>query len=288
MSTVKMSERAILMRFSVGMPGKSRKDKNLTKQVQGQHALGKESGGWVKNRFPKWALEPLEKVAGQARTYHDAITLTFDAGIGILPSALVMEYREKMGEFCSRFESLVQSHFVPKYEEMIDWAKYAQNGTFDQSDYPAVDELLASFTFRVEPMPVPESSHFTATMSSLLGVDSLSVDQRIADVALEAQREVLRRLIEPVRKLAEKLVEAPKNGKLDIVYRDSLIGNILEIADLAPKLNIADDPAINAFAKEIRSLARFEPDILRESKGTRQTIADEAAATLKRLEAYKI
>jgi len=282
-----LAERAILMRLACGMPGKARKDKNLTQTVKGEHALGTESGSWIKQKYPKWALEPLEKVVNEARAYHGAVTLPFDNGIGILPGPLIPEYGDKMREFKGRFDNLVGSHFAAKYPEMIEWAKSEHNGTFDASDYPEVAEVLECFKFGTEPLPVPDAGHFSQTMAGLLGVDAEGVNVRVRDAMEEAQKELMRRLIAPVKAMAEKLAESPKEGKEDIVFRDSLIGNVLEIAGLAPKLNIGGDAQIDQWAKDLEIVfGRCKPDVLRKDKGLRESAQRDAAAIVKKMEGY--
>lgn len=276
------------MRMSAGMPGKSRKDRKLSDSVKSEHGLGHNSGSWVKNRFPDWALEKIEKVVTKAREYHAAVTLPFDAGIGILPAPLIMEYGDRMRQFAGEFRNLCETDFKARYPEMIEWAKVEHNGTFDASDYPDIEEVMQSFYFKTEPLPVPDAAHFEGTVKSLLGVDTEGVNVRVADAMQEAQRELMRRLIEPVRAMAVKLNEAPKEGKECPTFRDTLVGNVKEIAKLAPKLNIAGDPAIDAFVKEIERLAANSPDHLRKSNVTRKAVADDATAVLKKLEGYKI
>lgn len=288
MNTVKLADRACLMRLSVGLPGTARQDRKLSQEVKSEHSLGSNAGRWVKQKYPKWALEPIEKLVNEARAYHAAVTLPFDQGIGVLPAALVLEYGDKMREFKGRFDNLRDSHFKARYADMVEWAKVEHNGTFDPADYPPVEEVLPAFYFRSEVQPIPGSEHFTDTLKSLLGVDTESVDLRVNDAMAEGQRELMRRLIDPVRAMAAKLAEQPKEGRKDIVFRDTLIGNIKEIVELAPKLNITGDPAIDGFVKELDGLTRYTPDTLREDKATRSEAAAKAAETLKRLEGYKL
>jgi hypothetical protein len=103
---------------------------------------------------------------------------------------------------------------------------------------------------------------------------------------VEAQKELMRRLIEPVRAMAVKLAEQPKEGKQCPVFRDTLIGNVMEIAAIAPKLNIAGDADIDAFVKEVEGLTRYTPDGLRKSGVDRSAAASAAADVAKRMEAY--
>lgn len=276
------------MRMSAGIPGKSRTDRQLSEQVKGEHGLGSKAGSWVKKKFPDWALEPIEKLITQARAYHNAVTLQFDSGIGILPAALILEYGDKMQDFAGQFHNLKDSHFRVKYPEMIEWAKVEHNGTFTASDYPEIEEVMKSFYFKTEPLPVPDAAHFEGTVKSLLGVDTDGVNMRVQDAMEEAQRELMRRLIEPVRAMAARLSEQPKEGKKSPRFCDTLIGNVIDIARLAPKLNISGDPAIDAFVKDMTALRQYDPDELRNSEVKRSATAQAATELLKRLEGYKI
>lgn len=317
MSSYKLAERACLMRLSIGCPGEQRQDPELTADVKSEHKLGTQSGRWVKSLYPPEALKGIKKLDNEARAYHAAVTLPFDAGIGILPAALIMEYGDRIRHFKGMRDNLVENEFLKDPEKWIRWAITAHNGTFDPSQYPGCREVSSSatpssvtarllgqdyefdaeefrrvmrqkFSFRCEPLPVPDAAHFEGTLSSLLGVDAEGVNVRVADAMQEGMRELMKRLIEPVQAMASKLSEQPKSGKDDVIFRDSLIGNVKEIAELAPKLNISGDPQIDAFAKEMAALASYAPDKLRKDKVTRSQAAKAASDMLDKLSGYKL
>jgi hypothetical protein len=287
------------MRLTMGLPGEFRQDDSLTQDVKKEHNLGQQAGKWVKALYPPEALADIKKLDNEARTYHDAITLPFDKGIGILPAALIMEHAERMRTFMGRREALVNARFMADPQKWIDWAHTNHNGTFDPSLYPGcykdeatgtwmVDadkfrkEMKAKFYFRTEPLPVPDSKHFETSVKDLLGLDSESVNIRIEDAAKEAQQELLRRMLKPVAHMAATL------KKEDPRIFDSLIGNVKEIADIAPKQNLTDDPVINELAKEMAGLVQYTPDNLRKSAGTREAAAMKAQALMDRLSGYKL
>src|SRR6516162_1992554 len=176
-----LGETASLMRMSAGMPGKLRKDRAVSEEVKTTKGLGAHSGAWIKIKFPDWALGPIEGLVNKARAYHAAVTLPFDAGIGILPAALIMEYGQRMQAFADKFTELKESHFKARYPEMIEWAKKEHNGTFDATDYPEIDVVMEAFYFRIEPLPVPDAGHFKETIKSLLGVSCEQVNYRVQD-----------------------------------------------------------------------------------------------------------
>lgn len=317
----RLGDRAVLMRVSMSLPGENRQDPALSSTVKTEHGLGAQSGRWIKSLYPKKALEGIKKLDNEARAYHAAVTLPFDTGIGILPAALIMEYGDRMREFRGRREVL-RDEFLNNPEEWIAWAIKEHNGTFDPDLYPGcskvdgsatpqnveavllgndfvVDrevwkrEMGSKFEFGAVPLPVPDGGHFADTVASLLGTDVQAVDQRVRDAAKEAERELLRRLLEPVVAMAQKLAEMPKTGKdgkakSDIVFRDSLVENLREIASLGPKLNISGDPEIDRFCAEIKALSAVKPDTLREDKAVRADIQKKADDLAKRLAGYNL
>jgi hypothetical protein len=293
-SQYKLAERAVLMRLSIGLPGENRQDKPLTESVKGEHGLGAGSGKWIKQLYPTEALACIKKLDNEARAYHAAVTLPFDAGIGILPAALIKEHADRMRQYAGMRAALVESHFLAKYQDWVDWARKEHNGTFDGSLYPGVDALREKFYFKTEPLPVPDAQHFQGTLSSLLGVDAESVNIRVQDAMVEAQRELMARLIAPVKAMADKLSEAPKvdvktgQPKDDIVFRDTLVGNVQQIAELALKLNIFGDANIDKFCAEMAALTRYTPKVLREDKATRAEAAAKAADLFRRLDGYTL
>lgn len=315
-----LQERAVLMRFSAGLPGQSRKDKRTTAEVKVSKGLGEHSGKWIKDLWPEDALKPIKTKVNEARDYHNTVTLPFGvkgddaseesatpaiAGIGILPAALIVEYGDKMRQFKGELEVLVEK-FLENPQQWIDWAITNHNGTFDHTNYPGCSEdtrwidsdefrrvMRKKFYLRTEPLPVPNANQFTEQLHSLLGTDADSVDLRVRDAHIEAQRELLRRMIEPVKAMADKLTEVPKvgkNGKVrdDIVFRDTLVSNIKDIAALVPKLNLSGDSQIDGFAADMAKLGDVDPEKLRDDTAVRSQAAQQADEMFKRLSSYKI
>lgn len=313
------------MQFSGGMPGTSRKDKRTTEEVKREKSLGTQAGKWIAELYPPGAMDEIASKIDEARNYHYKVTFPFvskgeeepqeeneagkkskrkTSGMGILPALLIPEYREKMRVFKNEVDHLVESTFLHDPQKWIDWAVNEHNGTFEPKNYPGCvrdeagtvtldidkfrDVMRKKFYVRSEVMPVPNAEGFTQSLSELLGTDAHSVDLRVADAEKEAQRELLKRLIGPVQKMAEKLTEQPKGKQKDVVFRDTLIGNIAEIVELAPKMNLTGDIVINAFVDEMKDLTKYTPEDLRDDKGKRNEAAEKAADIMKRMSGYKL
>jgi hypothetical protein len=321
-----LSDTSVLMRFSAGLPGMGRKDKAVTAEVTADKAIEEGTGEWRKKLWPKDALKAVKTKQGEARAYHDKVTLPFGsrgdddasdtgeqkpdaiAGIGLLPAVLIKEYGDNMRRYVGEMEKLVED-VITRGPELIAWAFKAHNGTFEPENYPGCSldsngqpvldmavwsaKMRRKFYLRTEPLPVPNASHFADTVTQLLGVDAYSVNVRVRDAGDEARKEVMRRLLEPVAAMAKKLAEQPKAGKdgkvkEDIVFRDTLVGNIREICELAPKLNVTGDPEIDKAVAEVEALTRYTPNALRDDKSLRSEAQRKAEETLARLSGYRL
>lgn len=293
-----LAQRAVLMRLSLGLPGQERQDKQLSADVKSEHSLGQNAGKWVKALYPPEALAKIKQLDGKAEKYHKTLTLPFDEGVGILPAGLITEYADKMRQFKGERDALIDDTFLSDPEKWVAWAHANHNGTFDAALYPGCTmnssgnwtldadvfrtEMRKRFYFRTEPVPVPDSAHFENNVKSLLGLDADSVNIRIEDAAKEAQAELLKRLMEPVQYMAETLSkEKPR-------IFETMVTKIEDIIGLAPKLNLAGDPAIDNFCREMQKLVRYNADTLRDSDRTRKEIGAEAKALMDKLAGYKM
>lgn len=309
-----LAERAVLMRLAIGLPGEARQDQELSESIKSEHKLGKDAGKWLKQLYPKEALAKIKSLHNEFRDYHNSVTLPFDKGIGILPGKFIPEYGDKAREFALKLEPLVDE-FVSDPWKWIRWAVEQHNGSFDPTLYPGckenepmveaatgekytldVDQFRArvkkQFRFRTDPLPVPQSKAFEDTIASLLGTDAQAVDNRVHQLARDSSALLLKRLLKPVAKMAEKLGEQPplkKNGEQaeDIIFRDTLVENIQEIVRLASELNLTDDPVITGFIAECEKLTRYSPQVLRDDKATRAEAQKAADALAKKMADYQ-
>lgn len=295
---MQLRETAVLMRFSAGVPGEMRQDKRVTDDVKREKQLGQNSGKWEKFLFPPEALRNTKAKINEAREYHNRVTFPFDTGIGILPAALIEEYGETMRQYAGEIQNIYETEFLSNPDKWIAWAKREHNGTFEPKNYPGCkldgygvvtfdpdefrEKMRKKYYFKTDPMPVPASGQFHATIATLLGTDTESIDQRVAEARSESQRELLRRLLEPVKHMVETL--AKDNPR---IFK-TLVGNVKDIVDLAPKMNLTGDAGLDQLIKDVASLTRYGTEVLKESDVTRLEARKAAEALVEKLSAYKL
>lgn len=314
-----LKDNAVLMRLSLGLPGKSKKDKKTTAEVRAEKTM--TQGRWINDLYPEGALDGVSKLQGEAGAYHRKVTFPFggsgeddgpDAirGVGVLPGKLIIEYQKMMAEFREKMEVQVE-RFLDRGQEYVTWAAVNQNGAFDARNYPG-SSMSASgevtldmgawrsamrkrFYLRHEPLPVPDKEHFSESMSELLGVDADSVTERVRDVGVEMQRELLRRMSQPVVHMAHKLAGqtcpcAACKGRPSKTnsFHDSLVGNVQEIVELIPAMNLGGDPQIAEFGRLMAGLTVVGPATLKGDAAERERVAKAAADIAAKMAAYTV
>lgn len=279
---MRIEEKAMLVKFSVSMPGKARKDKILTAAVKAKEHLGENAGKWLKQLWPDEALEPMEKISNEARAYHYQRTLPWtDEGYRILPTLAHTEYTVTMKKFRGEFE-LAAEIFVNRLQEWIEWAKIQHNGTFNADNYPPAQKLRSKCGMSAEFTPIPCASDFRVQLADdELAAMTASLDARVNEAVKEAHADLWQRLVAPLQAMADKLKD-PK-----AIFRDSLVGNLKEITTLIPMLNLQADENLSTFAAEVETqLATLKPQDLRDDAKARTDAQRRAAEILAKMSAY--
>jgi hypothetical protein len=77
------------------------------------------------------------------------------------------------------------------------------------------------------------------------------------------------------------------DGAVSHAFRDSVVGNIRELLDTLPTLNITEDKNLTEIAQQIeQELCAHTPDELREDEAARKQTAQAAGQILTSMEAY--
>jgi len=277
-----ITKKAMLVRLSISQWSARRFDFKATHKVIAEYGAKEDAGRFNKLLIDHDAVKRYQKAANEAREFHYTNTLPWgDDNARILPSTNYLAYTQKMRELRSTFENSVDE-FVEAYPTLIEKAKADLNGLFSFADYPDQHSLREKFRFAVRVSPVPASNDFRV----LLADDEVNriksdIETTIKESIAGAMKDAWERLIWVVGNVAERL------GKVDAVFRNSLIDNMAKLCDILPKLNLTDDPKMTQIIKEVKEvLVPLDPDELRESKVIRKKAADRAQDILKRMSAY--
>lgn len=258
-----LNEKAMLVSLNVTEWNPYRTDPKATDDTIKANGAKRGSGRFNKLLVDLYSVKQYRRAMGDARTFHYANTLPWsDTGARILPSQNYFEYVKAMRQLKANWEAAV-SEFVREYPALIAQAESDLGGLFRRQDYPRADEVAAKFSFNIQVSPLPSSDDFRVD----LGDDEVKaiqadIEARVTAQVQESVLDLWSRLQNAISHMVERLRGSDK------IFRDSLVGNINELTDVLPKLNITGDPNLAKAISEAKAgLANLDPDTLRKNPG---------------------
>jgi hypothetical protein len=278
--TASLTERALLAALNIREWRGRRRDREVTESVAREHGADRTAGCYTKALVPKTFFAPIAQVRTEARTVHCLLTLPWcDDGYRILPADLHLDYMERFRDLRARFHDAV-SGFVAAYDAVKAAARASLGSLYSDDDYPSSDRLRQAFALEVKLQPLPDAGDWRLDLPAPT-VERLRLDleARLADAQHPAMGDLYRRLAAVVSRMASTLAEPDRR------FRNTLVGNVRELCQLLPSLNIARDQDLASLAREIEHrLAALDPALLRLDPASRQSAAQEAAALLGTIE----
>jgi hypothetical protein len=140
----------------------------------------------------------------------------------------------------------------------------------------------------VEIKPIPEAGDFrTKLADNTLKAITKDIERRTEERIKAAVQNCFERVADVTTKMAERLNAYEDAEGQQGTFRDSLVYNCVELADLLPSLNITDDPKLTDLAKQLKAdLGQHSPEILRSDAKVRKQTAMKAEKLAKKVGAY--
>lgn len=289
---MQLSERAVLTSLHIGMWAGEVLDRKITDEVATTHNAEKDAGRYTKRLFSRKAQHGIVVCLNEARRAHRAMTLPWgDDGTRILSAAGFMLHSESMRDARIRFEEAVEAFLRDYPNEHMAEAKVRLKKMFDANDYPPLEKARNRFNFDVEITPVPERGDLRVKLSNEQ-VKSITkdIEQRTQQRLDAAMQDVFIRIRDVAERMAERLrafKPHPGMGRPEGIFKDSLVGNIKELAELLPSLNLTEDQRIEDLRQRlINELTAFDPKELREDIVIREQTARNAEDILAKVRGF--
>lgn len=288
-----INSRAMLVKVSLSTWTARRFDKKVTDEVNKKHAATETAGRYNKHLFGgseySKAHSAVLAAAGAARLAHYENTLPWeDDGWRLIGNANLFEYRKAVAAAAQRFED-ARAEFLDQYDELREQARDLLNGMYDPDDYPSREEVARRFSMTVDYSTLPVSGDFRLDDLPADQIAEIrdSIQSRVERGVGEAMREAWNRLYEPLANIHERLTdpkleqEGARGAAQRASIRDVLIENALASADVLGRLNITNDPQLDAMRKQVvDALTGLDAKQLREDKDARAEVASKADAIL--------
>jgi hypothetical protein len=274
-----ISSSAMLVELNISVWTGRKFDKQVSAEIDTQKQTTTRAGNYSKRLFADEPIfDAIQKFAGNARTYHYHATMPWsDSGIRLLTTAMYFDYNKKISEMEMDFDNLV-SNFINQYQVLVAKSQTKLGTLFDPNDYPDVMDVASKFRFSVKYAPVPDVGDWRVDvgndakqqlMESYVNYYSSNLEQ--------AMREPWERMHEALKNMSIKL-----SGDKKQIFRDTLVGNVVELCDLMDKFNVTGDPKMKqAKVKIENALLGITPDALREDDELRLDTKSKVDALLK-------
>lgn len=280
--------RAMLSSLRISAWGATKLDKEATAATAELYGAAKDSGKYIKRLMPKGknAYTALQSHIAAIRVLHYAETLAWsDDGWRLLPVANFQKYTDKLRDAKHTFDTLL-SDLIAAYptlklqaiEEATAEAKRTGNPRrlLCDSDFPV--NISHEYDFAIEYNPVPSGGDFRVELSQAeIDILASNTETRMKGAFEDAHRDAVKRLYDVVAKMQGTLAQP------EAIFRDSLITNARELCDVLTRLNVSNDPQLEALRRATDSLATVQPQTLRTDAVTRIQTANDAQNILNQM-----
>jgi hypothetical protein len=253
-----IASKAVIVRLHQGRVPFSVKDKSITKETNARMGITEGMGHFTKAIYSKKATECVTKPYGEQYRYHLSVTLPFnDKGARIVSSKAFLDYTAKMRVHESLCMKGAET-FMANRTSNIAEAQILLDTAFRTEDYPTESEMRDRFSITVRVEPIPENIVLDGILADELKDFQADHEANIQKAVGNAMTDAWRRIYEVASKCAESLKNPEK------VFRDSLIGNVRELVEVLPSLNVTDDPNLDEARNQLQErIASMYPADLR-------------------------
>ncbi len=286
-----LNERTVLTSLHIGAYNGKAVDRQVTEEVsERHHADLKDAGRYSKQLIASKYLQPVISKINNTRRVHRLLTLPWDDDARILSNTGFNHYTETMRLQRHSVEAAA-GEFAAHWPDYIQEARTRLGNMFDYEDYPVAEVVAKKFYIDVEIKPVPVAGDFRAELSDAsVKAITKDIERRTEERLGKAMNDVFERIADATGKMVEKLrAYKPKviGEAQEGTFRDSLVYNIRELAELIPSLNITGDKRLDELhTRLLADCAAHEPDQLRDNEKLRKQTAAAAEKILKKVNGY--
>jgi hypothetical protein len=277
-----LEEKAMLCHTEIHFYGFRKYDREVSDATAESFNADEDSGRYNKSLIEREGLKYLKSISGDIRRYHRRNTLPwYDDGFRILPAQHYTEYTKGLREKVAEFEKEATA-FCKTLPDLYKNAEKKLGKMYKKGDYPDPNSIREKYWVKVKISPVPLAEDFRVVSLGKKDLDNIKkdIEEQKTEAVKDAMKSLWQRLKTPIEKMVEKLSEK------DSEFRDSLVGNIITMVELVPKLNLGD-PEIAKFARDIESkLCAVDPKILRKDEKVRKETAKAAKPILDKMAGY--
>jgi hypothetical protein len=283
---------ALLANLSISMWSGERTDHQVGAKIKHDAGAVGNTGRYIKHLLAgcDTQLKDLRGAYTAARTVHYKLTLPWvsdpqadrQAGPRLLPNALFLNYIGEMGRLQTAATDKLTT-FIHDYPALAVQAQANLAGLGKPEDYPAPEQVKASFRLHFDFEPIPPASAFANLPEQALKALSKGLARRQQSAAGAAQAAMWERVREQVGHLASRLSDP------EAAFKENTIDNVRELITLLPGFNCTLDPRVDEVVEDIkRMLMGTSAQEIRKFADTRKDVAAQARALGDKLTQWQV
>ena len=287
-----IQNRAMVVTLKVSTFTGAKLDPNVTRDVARRAKStsgsidGKDVGRYTKNLINPKYLKDIRKAGNAIRHTHYRLTLPWNDNERLLPIKMVQDYRSQIDTLVDTFND-ARAELIKNWPAIEADAKSRLGKMFSQSEFPNAQSIVGKYRADYRCEPIGDFGVQGALLDGLADDVKETIKQdwesEIAERVESAQSDLWSRLYNSLKHAAEKL-QLDDDGEPQI-FRDTLVSNMSQIAQIIPALNITGNERIEALADSTLELVDRIEDVnsLRANHtdfeaDTHRLVTDEVAA----------
>jgi hypothetical protein len=217
-------------------------------------------------------LKDIITAKNKIRKYHYSVTLPYDQkGKSIISNEVVLDYIKEVGTLKAEYLKTVDD-FLQNYAQLKNDAISDLGSLYQVNDFPDIDELRQSFGVEINFSPLPASGNLIIDIAEdQLNELRKDLDNSVKNALEQAQEELYKKTYTVLNNIVEAL------GNIEKSFKNTLIFNATDLADIIPKINVTGAPEINTIAGRIKTdIGKYTPEEIRQDRAKREEIKNSA------------
>jgi hypothetical protein len=241
-----------------------KRDDKATQQVKQANGIADttDAGNFNKLLLPDFKeLKAINSYIGNVRNnwfYLVTVAWGDQRGVRVGKSEFHEQRLREFRDHLEKLEPLVEAA-VAVYPQQVAKAEFDAEGLgqlFNPQEYPSVEEFRHKFGMRLPTVPLnnPNDIRLRTKIPAHIRADmERNMRAEMAKAMQQTTKDVLLAMKQPLVHMATTL-KGYHDGTIKKMY-DSLLENVLKMAESARTCNLTNDPGINALADEIEAFA---------------------------------
>ena len=260
-------------------------DKQVSAEVDVAKSTKTRAGNYHKNLFAGVdELAAVGRISAKIRNWFHEQTLPWsDGGDRLLTMYNFKDFKAQLKIMEIEFADAVKI-FCDKYSTLISAQAFTMGALFDRAEYPDVDDIANKFSLRYTFSPVPEVGDWRVDANAEDKKELEELYQQAYDDRLgSTTRYLWDKLHGVLTHMADRLADTPEGEKK--IFKNSLLETPVKLCELLTKLNITNDPKLEAARKSLESaICNIDIKDLRQSQGARLEVRTQVDEILKRFD----